>query len=75
MARSILSSRAGVDRAGQAELGVVGDLQRVVEIARLDHGQHRAEDFFLRELRLRRDVGDHGGLDEVAVAGERARRR
>ena len=33
MARSILSRGLGVDRAGQAVLGVVGDLQRVVEVA------------------------------------------
>ena len=68
LARSILSSRAGVDRAGQAVLGVVGDRQRVVEVLRLDHGQHRSEDLFLREACHRVDIGDHGGLDEVAVA-------
>ena len=49
LARSILSSLAGVDRAGQSVLGVVGDREGVVEILRLDDGQHRAEDLFLRE--------------------------
>ena len=50
-----LVARVGVDRAGQAELGVVGDFERVVEAAGLDHGQHGAKDFFLLELRLRRE--------------------
>ena len=59
----------GVDRAGQAELGVVGDLEGVVEAASFDHGQHGAEDLFLLELRLRRDVGEDRGLDEIAFAG------
>ena len=42
-----LVARLGVDGAGQAELGVVGDFERVVEAAGFDHGQHRAEDLFL----------------------------
>ena len=42
--------RAGVDRAGQAEFGVVGNLEGVVEVLRLDDGQHGAENFFLLEF-------------------------
>src|SRR5208337_604511 len=41
----------------------------VVEIARLDYDQHWAEDFFLFQLRLRGDVGNHGRLNEVAAFG------
>src|SRR6476646_1022837 len=34
-----LVTRTGVDRARETELGVVRDFERVVEAARLDHGQ------------------------------------
>ena len=42
-------ARTGVNRAGQAELGVVGNFERVVKVARLDHDQHGAKNFFLLE--------------------------
>ena len=45
-----LVARLGVNRAGEAEFGIVGDFERVVEAAGFDHHQHRAEDFFLLEL-------------------------
>src|SRR5208282_6236083 len=61
--------RTGVHRARQSELGVVGDFEGVVEIARLDHNQHRAENFFLLQRRLRLNVGNHGGLNEISLAG------
>jgi len=54
-------ARTGVDGAGQTELGIVGDFEGVIEIARLDDDQHRAEDLFLLERRLRGDIGEHGG--------------
>src|ERR1700694_3434842 len=40
----------------------------MIEVARLDHHQHWAKDFFLLERGLRRDVGNHRGLDEIALA-------
>ena len=56
------------DRAGQSELRVVGDVQCVVEIARLDHRQHRPKDLFLAMRGLGLDVGDDRRLDEEALA-------
>src|SRR5579862_7640743 len=41
----------------------------MVKAAGLDDREYRAENFFLLELRLGLDVGDHGGLNEVAFAG------
>jgi hypothetical protein len=61
----------GVDRAGQPVLGVVGQFQRMIEVRALRHRQHRAEDLFLENARLRIDVGNHGRLDEIAVAFRR----
>src|SRR5579862_2480761 len=63
-----LVARFGVDGAGQAELGVVGDFQRVVEAAGFNYCQHGAEDFFLFEFRLWRNVGEYRRLEEVAFA-------
>src|SRR5208283_2227340 len=60
---------AGVDGAGEAVLGIVGELQRVVEITGAGHGQDGSEDLLLEEARFRVDVGDEGGLNEIAVAG------
>src|SRR6185503_6485335 len=53
---------------GEAVFAVVRELDRVVVVARLQHGKHGPEDFFARDLRLRGDVGDDGRLDEEAVA-------
>jgi hypothetical protein len=38
----------GIHRAGQPVLGIVGQLQRMVEIASLGHRQHRSENLFLK---------------------------
>ena len=40
-------ARLGVDGTGQAELGVVGDFERMVEAAGFDDGEDGAKDFFL----------------------------
>src|SRR5258708_40199869 len=65
-------ARAGVNGTGQTKLGVVGDFERMIEVARFDHHQHWAKDFFLLERRLRWDVGNHRGLNKVAVFITRA---
>src|SRR6202035_4733553 len=65
-------ARTGVDCAGQAKLGVVRDFERLIEVARLDHHQHRAKDFFLLERGFRRNVGNDRGLNKVAVFFTRA---
>src|ERR1043166_3095830 len=57
----------GEDGAGEAELRVVRDPQRVFEVLRFADREHRTEDLFLRDRRLRVDVGDDGRLDEVAL--------
>src|SRR5208283_4199529 len=69
-----LLARTGIDRAGQAKLGVIGDLQGVIEVARFDHHQHRPKDFFLLELRLRRNVSNYGGLNEITFSSFRVAR-
>src|SRR5438445_11977291 len=66
---SDLLARAGIDRAGESKLGVIGDLEAVFEISRFDHRQHWTEDFFLLKLGLRLNVCDHRWLDKVAFAG------
>src|SRR5271165_506375 len=40
-------ARLGVDGASQAELGIVGNFERVIEAVGFDHGEYGAEDFFL----------------------------
>ena len=51
------------NRAGQTEFRIVGDLERVVEIPRLDHGQDWRKDLFLFESGPGRDVVDDRRLD------------
>src|SRR5258706_11214336 len=58
-------------RACQTILGIVRELDGVIEIAGLGYGQHRTEDLLLKEARLRIYVGDHGRLDEIPVADAR----
>src|SRR5690606_10782635 len=55
------------ERAGEAELGVVGDLHGVVVVLRLDEGEDGAEDLLLRDGRLRVNIGDNGVGDEEAI--------
>src|SRR6185437_159622 len=64
-----LVTRAGVNSAGKAELSVVGDIERVIKIARLDYRQHRPKNFFLRQTGVRRDIGDDGWLNVIAFSG------
>src|SRR5689334_7630323 len=58
---------AAIDRAGQAELRVVGDIERRIEILSAEGSQHRPEDFFLRDARHRINLANHGWLDEPAA--------
>jgi hypothetical protein len=60
---------ARVNRAGETVLGVVGNAQALFEAGDLDERQHRAEDLFLREHCVGRDVGEDGGLKEVSAIG------
>src|SRR5437016_12004486 len=63
-----LVAGVGINRSGQSILGVVRNRQRFLEVLCLDHRQHRAEYLFLRNPRIRRNVGDHRWLDVVSVA-------
>src|SRR5579884_1180887 len=51
-------ARRGVDRAGESVLGVVGDRERIFEVAGFAYRQYRTEDFLLRDPRLRVHIGD-----------------
>src|SRR5215469_500694 len=64
-----LVRRQRISRTRESELGVVGDFDTVLEVARLDDGEHRAEDLFLRNGRFGTYIRDDGRLHEVAVAG------
>ena len=57
--------------AGQSVFGIVGQLQRMLEIARLGHRQHRNENLLLEETRLGVDIGDHRWLDKISVSRSR----
>src|SRR4029079_6483417 len=57
-----------VNRAGKAEVGRVGDRNRLVEIADAIQGRDWAEQFFLRQLVVERDVVENRRRDVVAVA-------
>ncbi|MEZ5416636.1 MAG: hypothetical protein R2708_04765 [Vicinamibacterales bacterium] len=52
---------------GQAVAGAVGERDRLVDAVEAGHRQHRAEDLVAVERRVGREVGDDGGLVEVAL--------
>ncbi|MNR13609.1 hypothetical protein D3C85_1300200 [compost metagenome] len=60
---------AGAGEQGGAVAVRVGvdDLDRLVEVGGVHDAQHRAEDFFAVHRHLRRDAGENGRADEVAV--------
>src|SRR5439155_24160941 len=60
---------AGPDVAGQAILHTVGDLDRVLLVLEGDHGQERAEYFFLRDPHFRMRAGDQRRLNVIPAAG------
>src|SRR5579883_2593674 len=57
-----------IDRAGQAILGAVRNLQCVIEILCFDDRQYRAKDLLLGNARLWGDISDNRWLNEVARA-------
>src|SRR5690606_23632581 len=58
---------AGVEIAGEAVFGVVGEIHRLLLGLEAEDGRDRAEDLFLGETHLRRRPGDHGRLEEGAA--------
>ena len=61
-------ARLRVHSARQSKFCVIGDFERVLEILRFDHRQHRPKDFFLLEFGLGRNVSEDGWLQEVSLA-------
>src|SRR3546814_20755881 len=57
-----------VDVTGEAEVGVVGDRDRIVDVVVADDHQHRPEDFLERDPHLVADVGEPRRLVVVALA-------
>src|SRR5713226_5124217 len=58
-----------VHRAGQSKLRIVRNFQRLVVSFRLDHRQHRAKHFFLRQPRMGIHVPNNRRLEEETVTG------
>lgn len=56
-----------MDGGGQAVVGVVGELEGLRLVLELGDGADGAEDLFLHDLHVGADVGEDGGLDEVAL--------
>src|SRR5207245_3246665 len=54
-------------RTGQAELRVVRDTQRVLEVTGANHRQNGTEDLLLSDRGMRSNVADYSGLDEEPV--------
>src|SRR4051812_13252183 len=59
---------AAVEVAGEAELGVVGELDHLVLALEADERRHGAEGFLEGHDHVRRDVRDHRRLEEQAAA-------
>src|SRR5829696_7928616 len=57
----------GVEAGGEAVLGVVGQLQGLVEVLDRGHGHERHEQLVLEQPVAGGQVGDHGGGDIVAL--------
>src|SRR5260221_4943412 len=55
-----------VERPCEPVLRVIGDMQGIVKILRLDHRQHWPENFLLGNTRMRVHVGEYRRLDKVA---------
>src|SRR6267143_3968134 len=57
----------GPDRRGESIHALVGAIHYLVEVLELENGHDRPEDLFLRDLHVVLYVGEHRGLDEVAL--------
>jgi len=57
----------GVDSRGKTVRGVVANFNDIGLGLELRNGADRAEDLFLLDLHILGDVGEDGGLDEVAL--------
>src|SRR5690242_9848053 len=57
-----------VERPRQSVLRIIGDMQRVFKVFRLNHRQHRSENLLLGDACMWVYIGKHGWLDKVARA-------
>src|SRR5690606_1696305 len=58
---------AGVEITSQSEFGVVSHADRLLLGLEPEQGRDGAEGFLAGHLHLRRDVAQHGGLEEIAA--------
>src|SRR5689334_515238 len=63
---------SAVNGARQTKLRVVRDLQRIVIILRLDHGEHWAKNLFLLDRVAWLHVGDYSRFDEEPLFAVRS---
>ena len=59
--------RARTDGRRETESNAVGQLHRVLEVARRQHGEHGTEDLLLRHAHVGRNIGEDGWRREVAA--------
>src|SRR5712664_3054108 len=57
------------DGPGEPVLGIIGHLQRVLEVFRFGNREHWTEDLFLKDFRVGAHVSDNGRRDEIAGSG------
>src|SRR5690606_7721024 len=62
-----------MDSTGQAEIGIVLDPDRVIEIVGTDHAEHRPETLRPAEPRVRRNPQLDAGRPEAGVASDHLR--
>src|SRR6516162_3047837 len=53
------------DKAGQAVIGVVGDVYGLIDVVIAEDAQHRPEDFLARDRHVIGDIRENGRLDVV----------
>src|SRR5207302_10923230 len=61
-----VSGTAREESGGERVIGIVGNSDRVVQIARFQHTQHRSENFTLAYGHFRSYAGKTGGRNEIA---------
>src|SRR5438445_196961 len=58
---------AGVDAGGEAVVGIVSEIDGLVEVVELHDGDYGAEDFAADDVHALGAAGEHGGLIVVAA--------
>src|SRR4051794_4442343 len=64
-------SRIGAeDCASQTVLGIIGELQGVIEVLCFGDGKNGTENLFLEDTRFRTDISNDYWLDEISFASD-----